>query len=91
VNKVTVQLNPEEVKPAPPTLRSVPILRPVLVCSDEGQKLVMIKVPARGGEDTYLCLQDGSSPMWASTPENYKFIRYLDNDESIVIYGRGGY
>jgi hypothetical protein len=88
MKSVQFHLKPTPPKPELPTLSTARVLCPALVISEEGEHLVMIKVPGRQGHDTFLCLENGAPLMWSSSPDSYEFVRYLDPDETVVIPGR---
>lgn len=92
MSKAAITLN--KPKPQPDvTLETMGCLRPALVRSiDRGEEFVVIAVYTTLGANgrTFICLQDGRDPMWISSPEKYKFVRYLEKDESVTITG-GGY
>ena len=86
MSKVTLNLNPEIISEVT-LVRDIRHLRPALVRTEQGKPIVLIKVYAPHGHDTYLALSAGAPRQWASNPDKYTFVRYLADDETVVIPG----
>ena len=71
------------------SVQEMDALSPALVKSRDGEYFVLVKVYTTYATNpfTFLCLKDGARPMWASDPDYYTFIRYLNADESVTISG----
>lgn len=87
MSKATLKLNTPKVEPKV-TFETALFLEPYLVTSLHMKEGVLIKVPV-DAYCTYVAvvMEEGKPLMWASSFEDFEFIRPLTKDEAVVITG----